>query len=158
MACDMKGGVAKNGTLPWPKNKEDLQNFKEYTTGKIVVMGSTTWKDPCMPSPLPNRYNVVLSSDPNKVLKYGRPDLIISGTPSEIMSKIPSDRDIVVIGGANVFIDFIAHECINEIILTVFNQDYEADTFINLTDLMYKFSVLECKVYDQFKIFKMIKN
>jgi dihydrofolate reductase len=29
LACDDAGGVANNGTLPWPHNSTDLKWFKE---------------------------------------------------------------------------------------------------------------------------------
>ena len=32
-AVDSQGGLGKNGTLPWPKDKEDLKWFKNNTTG-----------------------------------------------------------------------------------------------------------------------------
>lgn len=158
MACDSRGGVARNGTLPWPKNKEDLKNFKDYTTGKIVIMGSTTWKDPFMPSPLPNRYNVVLSNNPKSVYEHGEPNIVVSGSPNDILNKFENTSDIVVIGGAKVFDDFVSHGCIDEIQLTIFDNDYNADTFINLTNLMYKFSVSGCIIKEGFKILKLIKN
>ena len=43
LACDNEGGVSKNGTIPWPKNKKDLGWFKKNTTNNVVVMGSKTW-------------------------------------------------------------------------------------------------------------------
>ena len=62
LACDNEGGVSKNGTIPWPKNKKDLGWFKKNTTNNVVVMGSKTWADPLMPWPLPNRINVLATS------------------------------------------------------------------------------------------------
>ena len=35
MAVDEEWGFSKNGTMPWPKNTEDLQHFKETTNNKI---------------------------------------------------------------------------------------------------------------------------
>jgi dihydrofolate reductase len=39
LACDDKGGIGKNGTLPWPKQSEDLAYFKRMTDAQTVVMG-----------------------------------------------------------------------------------------------------------------------
>ena len=41
-ALDSMGGIGKNGTLPW-YIPADLQHFKEYTEGKVCVMGRKTW-------------------------------------------------------------------------------------------------------------------
>ena len=61
-AVDFNGGMGFNGSLPWPHNAEDLQHFKDLTTGHVVVCGRKTWDDPKMPKPLPNRTNYVFSS------------------------------------------------------------------------------------------------
>ena len=48
-AIDASGGIGKDGSLPWPKDSEDLKWFRHNTTGDIVVMGKNTWMDPMMP-------------------------------------------------------------------------------------------------------------
>ena len=46
---------------------EDLQYFKQLTTGKVIVMGSNTWAS--LPTkPLPNRYNIIKNK--NKQILY----------------------------------------------------------------------------------------
>ena len=52
MAVDEKGGISKGKSMPWPKNTEDLKWFKKNTLNQVVVMGSGTWADPFMPTPL----------------------------------------------------------------------------------------------------------
>ena len=59
LACD-KGGVSKNGTIPWPKNKKDLGWFKHHK--QRGCNGLEKWIDPLMPWPLPNRINVLATS------------------------------------------------------------------------------------------------
>ena len=74
-AVDSQGGLGKNGSLPWPKNSEDLRWFKQNTLGHIVVMGGNTWRDPLMPKPLPGRINVVITSqtvDTDGVIVYNK--------------------------------------------------------------------------------------
>ena len=41
LACDNEGGVSKNGTIPWPKNKKDLGWFKKNTTNNVVAVSYT---------------------------------------------------------------------------------------------------------------------
>ena len=57
MAVDEEWGFSKNGSMPWPKNIEDLKHFKEMTLNGVVIMGRLTWEDPKMPTPLKNRIN-----------------------------------------------------------------------------------------------------
>lgn len=148
LACDKSGGVAKNGTLPWPKNKEDFKVFREYTLNKTVVMGSKTWDDPAFPSPLPNRKNVVITTQPNKY-KYCK-CICVSGTPKQIIDELSLETkdEIIIIGGANVFKQFMPH--IDQISLSLFNDNFDCDTFIPHADLFYKFWVTDKKLYDMF--------
>jgi dihydrofolate reductase len=131
MACDTKGGVARNGTLPWDKNPEDLKWFRFNTKNGIVIMGSDTWHDPIMPTPLSNRTNVVVSSK----LQLGA-DYTISGNMVEMLTEMKrnglfdSGKDIWVIGGPNTLNQFMPY--ITEIYLTLMHDSYDCDKFIDL--------------------------
>ena len=54
--------LGKNNDLIW-HIKEDLQFFKNVTTGKTVIMGQNTFYS--LPKMLPNRHHVVLSENNN---------------------------------------------------------------------------------------------
>ena len=76
MAIDDKGGISKNGSMPWPKNTSDLKWFKKNTLDSIVVMGRLTWEDPFMPSPLKQRINILITK--SNYEKYPGADEYIS--------------------------------------------------------------------------------
>lgn len=129
MAVDLDWGVGKNGTLPWPANKEDLLQFKNKTTGHVVIMGSNTWDDPCFPAPLKNRTNVVVTSDPNKYM--GIAHETITGDVKERIIEIANNlsethgKDVWIIGGPNLL-----DQCwviIEEFHLTMVNGRYDCD-------------------------------
>ena len=62
-AQDEKGGIGKNGKLPWHVS-EDLKNFKKITLDSTIIMGRKTWES--LPiKPLPKRENIVLSKTLN---------------------------------------------------------------------------------------------
>ena len=62
-ACDNKGGIGKNGSLPWNIPNE-MKYFQSVTMGNIVVMGRTTYFSiPEKFRPLSNRLNLVLTND-----------------------------------------------------------------------------------------------
>ena len=62
-ACDNKGGIGKNGILPWNIPNE-MKYFQSITIGNIVVMGRTTYFSiPEKFRPLSNRLNLVLTND-----------------------------------------------------------------------------------------------
>jgi len=55
--------IGSDNTIPWHLS-EDLQHFNQITSGSTVVMGKSTWFSlPEKFRPLPNRRNLVLSSD-----------------------------------------------------------------------------------------------
>ena len=50
--------IGKNGQIPW-KIKGEQRQFKELTTGNIVVMGRKSYEE--IGHPLPNRKTIVVS-------------------------------------------------------------------------------------------------
>lgn len=146
-AVDAKYGIGKNGTLPWPKNKDDFAWFREHTMGKTVVMGRNTWDDPAFPKPLPKRTNIVVTS------KHIDIDGVI--TTNDIAS-IPDDS--IVIGGSTL-INSLSDK-IDTIYLTRFNLDYKCDVFVDIDKLLDDFAVVESKVIGDliFEVWKRCNN
>ena len=136
MACDAQGGIAKNGTLPWPKNSKDLAWFKQKTQGCTVIMGSKTWNDPFMPSPLPQRRNVVVTSNPDA--NPGADEYITSNLIQEILrieqEHSRKDRPVWIIGGANLVEQ--TEDIFDAIYLTIMENSYKCDTFIPLKQIL----------------------
>lgn len=138
LACDNKGGVAKDGTLPWPKNSKDLAWFKSNTSGCVVVMGSTTWVDPHMPCPLPNRTNIVVTSTPEK---YEGAHGYINGDVNaklKELSKEYSDTTVWVIGGPNIVEQSLAS--IDEFYISRIPGDFDCDTHLPMKKIETLFS------------------
>lgn len=133
LAHDDKGGIAKNGKIPWPHLKKDMKAFENNTKGDVVVMGSKTFFADGMPKPLPNRYNVVLTTNPEKAEKAGA-HFGFNGSFLDFIQKAETfEHNIWVIGGAKVFKE--AFPCINEIRLTHVHGDYGCDTYIDLDEI-----------------------
>lgn len=129
-ACDSTGGIGKNGTIPWPKNREDLKWFKETTTGEIVMMGRKTWDDPMMPKPLPNRYNIVVS---DREVIHG-PNMIVKRVDVEKYLNMFRDinKDVWIIGGG-LLLSATVSMC-DEIWISRISGDYDCDTRITIPD------------------------
>ena len=139
-AVDSLGGIGKNGSLPWPKNSEDLRWFKQNTVGHIVVMGGNTWRDPLMPKPLPGRINVVITSqaiDTESIIVY-------NGNYKEHLLELQSqhpDKDIYIIGGASLFRD--TQDIVERVLLTKFTESYECDVGMDLDSYLEGFGLVE---------------
>lgn len=130
VACDDRFGIGRDGTLPWPHNKEDLRWFKRCTDSSIVIMGSNTWEDPKLPKPLPNRYNVVVSDKDLNSFKQAPNVVVKRDKVKSFISCI--DRDVWIIGGATLFA--ATWDIVEEVWVSRIDGDYSCDTFIPSLD------------------------
>ena len=97
--------IGNKGKLPW-HIPGDLGNFKSLTTGNVVIMGSTTYES--LPSKgLPNRLNIVLTSNPAKYLDRVHDNLFFMPNieKSLELAKFPN-KEIFIIGGGKVYEQF----------------------------------------------------
>ena len=131
-AVDAAGGLGKSGTLPWPKDPEDLKWFRSNTVGGVVVMGKNTWIDPMMPKPLPDRMNIVITSKEHHLCDAAH--MVISGSNLEgflrTLDNIHPNRFIWIIGGAQL-LKSTSH-MVDRIYLTRFDESYECDVTIDI--------------------------
>ena len=116
--------------------KEDMQFFKETTTGHTVVMGFKTWES--LPKKLPNRKNIVVSFE-----EIEGPDECVTDLEQYIKDNENTDEEIFVIGGGSIYAQFIDHA--KRIYLTeIDGEDSEADVFFPTFDKSkYKRTVLQ---------------
>jgi len=127
-ACDRENGIGKTGTLPWAHNSEDLKWFKQCTDGDVVIMGRRTWNDHKMPKPLPNRYNIVISSQ--NIL--AGPNVVLHSVKSLEQHIKEFNQDIWIIGGKHTF-DELMYMC-EEVWISRINGIYDCDT--KMSDLV----------------------
>lgn len=149
LACDGQGGIAKSGVMPWPRNKQDLQHFKELTSGSTVVMGRRTWEAKDMPTPLPGRTNIVVTRDLEYVAVGA---LIISDNLDQRLTELAESNTIFVIGGADLFVRLI--DQISILHLTRITGNYDCDTFLPLDLIVEKFSRIDRVAVDKMTIFE----
>ncbi|MCD8151037.1 MAG: dihydrofolate reductase [Clostridiales bacterium] len=104
---------------------EDMKFFRQTTTGKVVVMGRKTLESFPNGRPLANRVNIVLTSDPDYMVKGA----VIVHDMDELhteIAKYPSE-DVYVIGGESIYRQ-LADEC-DVAHITKINYKYEADAY-----------------------------
>jgi len=91
--------IGKNGELPW-NIPADMKRVKELTVGKNVIMGRRTWESiPEKYRPLPNRTNIVITSDANYSLPAG---VERNATVQEAINAHQGE-EIVGFGGQRIF-------------------------------------------------------
>ena len=153
-ATDLQGGMGKNGSLPWPHDKEDMLWFKTATTGHVVVMGSNTWLDPTMPKPLPNRHCVVVTNQ--DVSLFSEAHDVIAGNaliPSlEVLTLNHPKKDIWIIGGAKL-INSTQH-LFRQVHHTLFYDNFDCDVIIDYKKVLEDFD-MQYETYGKNKIFSV---
>lgn len=121
----MIAAVARNGVigagnrLPW-RLPADLAYFRRQTLGKTVVMGANTYRS--LGRPLTGRHNVVLSRRMAEAPEGC--DLVRS--VEEVLRRY-GDRELMVIGGAEVYRQFMPHA--DRLLLTEIDAEVEGDVF-----------------------------
>ena len=131
MAVDDKGGISKGSSMPWPKNSNDLQWFKKNTLNHVVVMGSKTWEDPFMPTPLKNRENIIITNKNHSY--YPGANLYLKGNIVNEILKLENkyfNKDIFVIGGPDIIKQ--TFDLFKEFYLTRIYGNFDCDKFIDL--------------------------
>jgi len=130
VAVDKKGAIGKNNDLLY-NIKEDLKNFKDLTSGNIVVMGRNTWES--LPiKPLPNRTNIILT----KTLKSIDGAIVLSSFDELEEYLKYTDRDVYIIGGASIYNQVIEKDMASEAHITFVDDTVEdADVFIEIDKL-----------------------
>ena len=87
--------IGKNGKIPW-KIKGEQKQFRELTTGNVVVMGRKSYEE--IGHPLPNRKNIVVSKSKN----FTGENLVTVGSLQEAIS-ISGDENVYIAGGYGLF-------------------------------------------------------
>lgn len=128
LAVSDEFGIGKDNKIPWDC-KKDMKWFVEKTKGSVVVMGSKTW-DSLPTKPLKNRTNIVLSKRDD----IEGADAVIDLPPSDLngffklISKIAPEKEIIVIGGANVYTNLFPY--VDKIYLSRVHVNVECDSFV----------------------------
>ncbi|MDB4252889.1 dihydrofolate reductase [Gammaproteobacteria bacterium] len=118
--------IGVNNDLPW-NLKDDLAHFKEYTTGKTIVMGRKTFES--IGRALPNRVNYVISSTLSEIegvsIFKTLDDAMEAAKAHNIENNI--SNEIAIIGGGYLFRDSI--NTFNKLVLTKVDCSIEGDVF-----------------------------
>lgn len=142
VAVGPRGGIGHGSDLLF-RIKEDMKFFKETTTGHVVIMGRKTFES--IGRPLPNRQNIVVTTDPEYVLNLYTPendqhyDNLHCVTSIEeavhlgarLANTVYSNNELMVIGGAEIYKQFMPMT--QRILMTSINgDDSHADVFFPL--------------------------
>lgn len=124
VAVDLNGAIGNSVTnsIPW-KLSGDMRSFKAITTGKTIVMGRKTFES-LGNKPLPNRRNVVITSDPG--FKFKHKDIPSYGSVSEAMKH--EETDLYAIGGQRIYEEAMTL-LPSDLYITVVNTESTGDVY-----------------------------
>ena len=90
--------IGKNGQIPW-RIKGEQKQFKELTTGNVVIMGRKSYEE--IGRPLPNRMNIVVSGTVNDTGE----NLATVKSLQEALELVGTEKNIYVSGGYRLFLE-----------------------------------------------------
>ena len=121
VAASENNAIGKNNKLIWDL-PDDLQRFKNLTSGHYIIMGRKTFDT--FPKLLPNRTHIVVSNKKN--LKV--PDeVIVVNNISDAIGISKNDPNPYIIGGGQIY--KLGINLVDKIELTRVHNTFEADTF-----------------------------
>lgn len=134
-AVEKNNGIGKDNAIPW-KLKADMQFFKQTTSGNTVIMGRRTFES-LGSKPLPNRHNVVISSQLTLGSHYheeaGNGYKVFPTLLNAMNYLLPfvegrsHDEKVYLIGGSKIYEEGM--QFASEILLTRINKSFDCDTF-----------------------------
>jgi len=136
VAMCRNNGIGYKGQLPW-KIPQDLHYFSQMTTGdghNAVIMGHNTWKSlPIIPGKLPGlrqRDNFILTS--SGIFHEDNNRLKVFKSIEEIEGYLEGNEnyeEVWVIGGAQVYKQFLEQNKIQKCYVTFIDEDFYCDAF-----------------------------
>lgn len=113
--------------MPW-HIPEDFKHFKTLTMGKPCIMGRKTFESIVaqLGKPLPGRTSLVVSRS-----GFAHDGAVVCGSLADAISEARkiSDGEIMVIGGAQIYVQALEQNLVDRIYLTRVHQSPDGDAF-----------------------------
>lgn len=113
--------------------KDDMVNFKKITTGNVVIMGRNTFESLPNKEPLPNRINIIITSDKNYHINSNENTYIASSIEDaiDLCQSLFNDKKWYIIGGASIYKQFLSLNMVDEMLLTIVDDNTEGDVKVD---------------------------
>ena len=124
VAVDNNWGIGFNGDL-LERIPEDLKCFKAITSDHAVIMGRKTW-DSLPKKPLPNRFNVVITSQERHF--EGMTAFIPFSEAVSRLKRSPKEENWFIIGGGQIYKELLPY-CDRVYVTKIFKDHDQVDTY-----------------------------
>ena len=132
IACfNKKRVLGKDGHLIW-RIGNDMANFKRQTLGNVVVMGRKTYESLPNGEPLKDRINVIVTSNEEFGVDQKYDNVYIVNSIEDVVELCDAffdDKEVFVIGGESIYRQFMEKGLVDEMRLTIVNDECEGDVF-----------------------------
>jgi dihydrofolate reductase len=131
LSADKNWGIGLKGDL-LVRIPNDMKNFRQTTTGNVIVMGRKTLESFPNGAVLPNRVNIVMTKNP----AYQAKGAVIVHSEEELMEELKKypDKKVYVIGGESIYRQLLPY-C-DEAYVTRIDYAYQADRYFPNLDEM----------------------
>lgn len=139
VATDLNWGIGYRGSL-LEYIPEDLKMFKTLTENNIIVMGRKTFESLPNKQPLPNRTNIVISSNSNFT---DNKNIIIFDSVDKVLQEIyytPREKKVYIIGGESIYKEFLPY-CTDIYVTKILNR-YQSDRLFPNLDILSGYKLL----------------
>jgi dihydrofolate reductase len=129
VAFDENRLIGADNKLPW-HFKEDLQYFKEVTTGHDILMGRLTFESilSYRQEPLPNRHHYVAT----RAAEYDFDSVTTVSDIESFIKAYPKDKELFIIGGAKIYEQLLP--MVDRLYITHVKHAYEGDAWFPSID------------------------
>lgn len=125
-----KNAIGKDNGLLY-HIKSDMTNFKSMTIGNVVVMGRKTFESLPNKEPLKDRINIIMTTDENYCVD-ANDNVYITHSVDETVDLCESmftDKEWFVIGGGSIYDAFLVKDLVDDIRVTLVDDDSDGDAF-----------------------------
>lgn len=157
-AMDEGRVIGNEGQIPW-QISEDMQRFKQLTTGHAVLMGRKTYQSlPLRFRPLPGRINFVVTRTPESL--KGESGIQIFSSPQECIKQFlrgdlaGTTEQLWIIGGAEIYAETLPFW--DEVYLTLVLGRNKGDAFF--PEFESRFSLRDEQLRQGYKFLHYAKN
>lgn len=131
IACiNQKKAIGNNGDLLY-RLPSDIKNFARMTSfDGVVIMGRKTFESLPNGEPLKNRVNIILTHYEDYGVDEKYENVYIAHSIDDVVelcNAFFSDKELFVIGGEHVYREFMEHDLVDEMRLTIVNDDTDGD-------------------------------
>lgn len=122
VAFDKNQLIGNDNKMPW-HYPEDLQYFKEVTSGRKVVMGSNTFHSIMgyLNKPLPNRESIVLTRK-----NHIHDEVKVFNSIDELL-KQNYEEEVFIIGGKTIYEQILPY--VDRLYITHINNEFEGNVY-----------------------------